>query len=171
MIKPYYENINTFMKNIVSNIKITYKGGSRNLRIVYIQQKSSVITDGKCVAIKNDVSKARCSRNAKKGSDVCGLHSDRTNKFRKITDNIETIFSITYIFTIHSTTVHHSTDISCNTINTNSNILHPFEWRNYKCLINYNTGKLYYKLSNNNLFIISNLHSNNPRFYLHAEMV
>ena len=143
MIKPYYENINTFMKNIVSNIKITYKGGSRNLRIIYIQQKSSVITDGKCVAIKNDVSKARCSRKAKKGGDVCGLHSDRTNKFRKITDNIETIFSITYIFTIHSTTVHHSTDISCNTINTNSNILHPFEWRNYKCLINYNTCLLY----------------------------
>ena len=167
---PYYENINTFIKDIVSNIKITYKYSSRNFRIVYIQQKQSIITDGKCVAIKNDDSKARCSRNAKAASDVCGLHSQNPHKFRKITDNIETIFTTVYTFTIYSNISSNSTNRNCNTINNDINALHPFKWRHYKCLIDYVSGKLYYKLSNNNLFIISNLHYHNPKFFLHAEM-
>ena len=161
----YYKILIAFVDNLSNTINIKYTTEFRTFKLKYVTLNQPIINDGICVAIKNDPSHSRCTRKARPGYDCCGLHSNtRKSKFKKITDNIKSSSTDMYTFTIKSIQ-------SINLPDKLNPQLSPFIWRGYNCCIDYTSGCLYYKLENDSLFEITNLHSYNPQIFLHIEML
>lgn len=166
-MEPQYDELITFIDMLVEKIQVNYKTPSQSYNLRIIKEKKIIVDDGICVAIKNDSHNTRCSRRAKPGSDCCGLHSStRKSKFRKITDKVEIIIIKRYAFTIHS----YCLPTKSNRLVTNPK-LSPFIWRNYNCLIDYFSGKVYFQLKNSELFIVTNLHVINAPISFHIDML
>ena len=166
-MEAHYDELISFIDMMAENIQLSYKNPRQSYKLLCIKENKIIVDDGICVAIKNDSHNTRCSRRAKPGSDCCGLHSShRKSKFRKITDKVEIVVVKKYSFTIHS---HSQTNNSYALLSEPS--LSPFMWRNYNCLIDYITGKVYFELKNKQLFIVTNLHDVNASISFHIDML
>ena len=162
-----YEELISFIDTLTERLQINYKNPFNTYKLVCVKENKVIVDDGICVAIKNDSHNTRCSRRAKPGSDCCGLHSShRKSKFRKITDNVKIVIVKKYSFTIHSQSQNNQPSSLYS-----QPTLSPFMWRNYDCLIDYITGKVYFKLKNNKLFIVTNLHEVNASISFHIDML
>ena len=95
----------------------------------------------------------------------CIVHIVKVN-LEKITDKVEIVVVKKYSFTIHSQFQTNNTFAILS-----EPFLSPFMWRNYNCLIDYVTGKVYFELKNKQLFIVTNLHDVNASISFHIDML